>query len=117
MEKWEEIFDKEWYLYPADDHSRNIHEEIKSFISKTREEAYKEGRQQGIYEEAMEREKKESSAKQEVLALIEERLEKLSVYYRPIQTAEDYSARDKSADIAEMWKRLEVLSLLQELKN
>lgn len=31
-QEWEIRFDQEWYLYGADDHSRNIQQEIKSFI-------------------------------------------------------------------------------------
>lgn len=32
MENWEKEFDKQWYLFPMDDESRNIQQEIKDFI-------------------------------------------------------------------------------------
>lgn len=61
--------------------------------------------------------KREAKAKKELTAELRERLESLSVYYRPVQVNEDYSQRDKSADIREMWEREQVITLLPEQES
>lgn len=110
MEKWIEEFDLVWFgnMRSPEDYKKHV----KSFISKTRAEAYEEGVK--FMMNNKDDLKIVRSAKQEVLALIEERFAKKKDNW---QEYDMKSNCDSNYINGYDECRAEVLSLLQELKK